>query len=217
MEWFVPIGLANWMKDYVNNNLVHELNWGEHKTIVVNSNKYQIWSVPAQHWSRRGLFDGNKSLWCGWAVLGPERKFLYTGDTGFCENEFRKIGDNLGPFDLAAIPVGCYSPRYIFLFLINSKYRWFMKSQHIDPAEAVQIHKLVRANKSIGVHWGTYEMGATEVRYSKWKFYLFNFRVIWSRALNYAKKLKRLIFVRLIFSLSDTERLGLKIQTNNLR
>jgi N-acyl-phosphatidylethanolamine-hydrolysing phospholipase D len=30
-----------------------------------------------------------------------------------------------------------------------------MHSQHIDPSEAVQIHKLVRSKKSIAVHWGT--------------------------------------------------------------
>lgn len=38
-----------------------------------------------------------------------------------------------------------------------------MKAQHIDPAEAVQIHKKVRAKQSIGIHWGTYHMGSTEV------------------------------------------------------
>lgn len=108
----MPVGLGKWMKEHVNNNLIHELSWGERQTIVVNSSRYQIWSVPAQHWSQRGLFDRNKSLWSGWAVLGPERKFFYPGDTGFCEQEFQKIGDNLGPFDLAAIPIGCYAPRY---------------------------------------------------------------------------------------------------------
>jgi N-acyl-phosphatidylethanolamine-hydrolysing phospholipase D len=89
-------------------------------------------------------------LWCGWAIIGPNRKFYYSGDTGFCEHEFRKIGVNLGPFDLAAIPIGCYSPR------------WFMRSQHIDPEEVVKIHQLVRASKTIGIHFGTYQMGSNE-------------------------------------------------------
>ena len=112
--------------------------------------KFNIICVPAQHWSLRGITDKNTSLWSGWAVLGPNFKFYYTGDTGFCEDEFRKLGNKYGPFQLAAIPIGCYSPRN------------FMKSQHINAEEAVEIHRLVKAEYSMGIHWGTYEMGSTE-------------------------------------------------------
>ncbi|VDM28877.1 unnamed protein product [Toxocara canis] len=91
-----------------------------------------------------------QSLWSGWAVIGEQRRFYFPGDTGYCEREFEVLGKKLGPFDLAAIPIGCYAPR------------WFMKSQHINPAEAVKIHKKIGARKSIGVHWGTYEMGSNE-------------------------------------------------------
>jgi N-acyl-phosphatidylethanolamine-hydrolysing phospholipase D len=83
-------------------------------------------------------------------VVGPRHRFFYTGDTGFCEDEFRKIGTKLGPFDLSAIPIGCFKPN------------WFMRAQHIGPTEAVQIHKLVRSKKSIGIHWGTYSMRSFE-------------------------------------------------------
>jgi L-ascorbate metabolism protein UlaG (beta-lactamase superfamily) len=30
-----------------------------------------------------------------------------------------------------------------------------MHPQHIDPEEAVKIHKLVKSKKSIAIHWGT--------------------------------------------------------------
>ncbi len=52
-----------------------------------------------------------QTLWSGWALVGPNHKVVYTGDTGFCDREFAKIGRGLGPFDLALIPIGCYSPR----------------------------------------------------------------------------------------------------------
>ncbi len=86
----------------------------------MESGNYDVWCVPVQHWSQRRPFDRNQSLWSGWAVLGPEHKFYFAGDTGFCEEEFRRVGERLGPFDLSAIPIGCYAPRF------------FMKAQHID-------------------------------------------------------------------------------------
>uniref|UniRef100_A0A915B3M3 Metallo-beta-lactamase domain-containing protein n=1 Tax=Parascaris univalens TaxID=6257 RepID=A0A915B3M3_PARUN len=151
MLWFVPLGLGRWMiKDGVPAGNVHEMNWGDHRTFDFNGTSCEIWCVPAQHWSQRTLFDRYKTLWCSWAVVGESRRFYFTGDTGYCEREFDKLGQKLGPFDLAAISIGCYAPV------------WFMKSQHISPAEAVKIHRKIAAKKSIGIHWGTYEMGGNE-------------------------------------------------------
>jgi len=146
MVWFVPTGLKDWMIKVTQSGTVYELCWGQKETVWIDDKSYDIWCIPAQHWSQRGVFNRNKSLWCGWAIVGPENKFYYTGDTGFCEEEFRKLGQQLGPFDLCAIPIGCYEPR------------WIMESQHIGPLEAVSIHRLVKSIKSIGVHWGTYKM-----------------------------------------------------------
>lgn len=99
----------------------------------------------------RGMFDRNRMLWCGWVVASPSaRKFYYTGDTGFCEKEFPQIGAQLGPFDLAAVSIGCYAPKD------------FMGPQHMDLAESVRVHQMVRARRSVGIHWGTYDMGSWE-------------------------------------------------------
>jgi len=37
-------------------------------------------------------------------------------------------------------------------------YRWFMKCQHVDPAEAWKVHEDIGAFNSIGVHWGTFKL-----------------------------------------------------------
>ena len=50
-----------------------------------------------------------------------------------------------GGFDLAAIPIGVYEPR------------WFMKRAHVDPDEALQVFRRVNAKRAIGIHWGTYD------------------------------------------------------------
>ncbi|TVQ98656.1 MAG: MBL fold metallo-hydrolase [Desulfovibrionales bacterium] len=99
--------------------------------------------VPAQHWSQRTLWDRNRTLWGGWVVEQPDFVFYFAGDMGYSQDT-KDIGERFGGFDLAAIPVGAYEPR------------WFMQSQHINPEEAVLVHQDVRTRRSIGVHWGTF-------------------------------------------------------------
>lgn len=152
MHWFVPMGLAPWMRTVLGNGKnINQLDWGQNQTCILKDGRnVRVHSIPAQHWSQRTACDRNKTLWCGWLIETEQKKFYYTGDTGFCDEEFRKVGERFGPVDLCAIPIGCYAPR------------WLMGPQHIDIAEAVKIHLSTRARKSIGIHWGTYEMGSCE-------------------------------------------------------
>src|ERR1700722_18639293 len=110
--------------------------------------------TPAQHWSGRTLSDRNRTLWGGWAVMGADCHWYFTGDTGYSK-DFKDIRERLaarhtaaqgGGFDIALIAVGACLPR------------WFMKDQHVDLQEAVQIHLDLGAKRSVGVHWGTFAL-----------------------------------------------------------
>jgi L-ascorbate metabolism protein UlaG (beta-lactamase superfamily) len=105
----------------------------------------EINMVPVQHWSKRKLLSKNKSLWGGWVIRSKNFNFLFVGDTGFTPH-FLEIGRRLGPFDLAAIPIGAYEPR------------WFMRSHHMNPEEAVEAHLNLRSQKSVAIHWGTFAL-----------------------------------------------------------
>ena len=98
--------------------------------------------------SKRTAFDTNKTLWGGYAVWSKNYRFYFAGDTGYTNNIpiFKQIGQKYGPFDLSAIPIGAYEPR------------WMMETQHVSPDEAVQIHIDTRSKKSIGIHWGTWAL-----------------------------------------------------------
>ena len=137
--FLVPLELAGWMRDRGAAH-VDELDWWQSRE--VRGVRFTL--VPVQHWSKRTLFDTNKTLWGGWVMDGGGLKVIHTGDLGFSKDA-RDIGERLGPFDLALIPIGAYAPR------------WFMKNYHVDVPEAMQVRADLRAARAIGMHWGTFE------------------------------------------------------------
>ncbi|EDO39507.1 predicted protein, partial [Nematostella vectensis] len=145
--WYVPMGLGDWMRRSGCHNVV-ELEWWDEHIHPKHRDRERVKFIftPSQHWSRRTLTDENKSLWGSWSVVGSNKRFFFAGDTGY-NKVFQEIGEMFGPFDVAAIPIGAYKPR------------WFLSFQHVDPAGAVQIHQDVKSKLSIGIHWGTFLLG----------------------------------------------------------
>jgi L-ascorbate metabolism protein UlaG (beta-lactamase superfamily) len=118
-----------------------ELDWWESAALAGARVTY----VPAQHFSSRGLFDRNRCLWGGFVVEAGGVTVYFAGDSGYCPY-FREIGRRFPRIDLALIPIGAYEPR------------WFMARHHVDPAEAVRVHLDVGARRSIGMHFGTFQL-----------------------------------------------------------
>jgi L-ascorbate metabolism protein UlaG (beta-lactamase superfamily) len=136
--FFVPLGFSEWLADRGILNVVETDWWETHKR-----GNLSITATPMQHWSKRSLFSRNKTLWAGWVVRSDHFSFFFAGDSGYGPH-FKEIGERLGPFDLSAIPIGAYEPR------------WFMKNHHMNPDEAVKVHNDARSRKSVAMHWGTF-------------------------------------------------------------
>jgi L-ascorbate metabolism protein UlaG (beta-lactamase superfamily) len=100
-------------------------------------------AVPARHFSSRGPFDRDRTLWCGWVVTGPSGSFYFAGDTGW-GSHFQLIRDRFPSLCLALLPIGAYRPR------------WFMSQAHIDPEEAVRAQETLGAATAIAIHFGTF-------------------------------------------------------------
>jgi N-acyl-phosphatidylethanolamine-hydrolysing phospholipase D len=139
-RFLVPIGNAELLRD---NGIerVEEFDWGDqtqHEDLTIHC-------LPSQHWSKRGIGDDQKALWAAWAVTGRDKRFFFSGDTGYFPG-FAKVGEALGPFDLAAVPIGAYEPTDM------------MKYSHMNPEEAVQAALDLRAENAIAMHFGTFDL-----------------------------------------------------------
>lgn len=122
--------------------IVEMLWWDKHKV----SDEIQVTFVPAQHWSTRTLFSRNTTLWGGFYFKVRNKTYYFVGDTGYHPKLFKEIHERAGQPDFAFIPVGAFAPRD------------FMKDQHTDPAEAIEIHKDVKAKLSVGMHHSTFQL-----------------------------------------------------------
>ena len=140
--WFlVPLGLKPWFEEMEIPNVM-ALDWWDSQKI----RDRVVTCVPVQHFSGRTLWDRNRRLWSGWAVQGNSGHFFFAGDTGYYPDLFKEIGKRLGPFDLAAIPIGAYLPPYM------------MKFVHSTPEQALKIFSDIRAQRFLAMHWGTFDL-----------------------------------------------------------
>jgi len=137
---FVPLANAETLRS-AGIETVEELDWWQTATVK----GVKVHCVPARHWSRRALFDGNRALWSGWAVVAADRRFYFAGDTGTFAG-FQEIGERLGPFDLAAVPIGAYEPQAM------------MAPAHMTPEEAIDAAIALRATRSVAMHFGTFDL-----------------------------------------------------------
>ena len=120
---------------------VYEYEWWEGYL----SDELKITFTPVQHWSKRGLFDRNKSLWGGWFFEFNDFSIFHAGDTGYSE-DFKSTRIKLGSPKYAFIPIGAYDPE------------WFMAESHVNPEDAVQIMLDLGAENSFGMHWATFKL-----------------------------------------------------------
>jgi L-ascorbate metabolism protein UlaG (beta-lactamase superfamily) len=134
------LGNKAWLETRGVGNVV-ELDWWQGYDMP----DVEVTCTPAQHFSSRTLWDRNRTLWGGFGLKTSAGSIYFAGDSGWfgC---FEDIGTRLGPFDLALIPIGAYEPR------------WFMAPVHMNPEEAVRAHLAVRSRRSLGMHFGTFQL-----------------------------------------------------------
>lgn len=131
LTWFTPPGYRPWVERR-GAQKVKELDWWAEDRLEVGPATATVRALPARHWTKRRPFDARKRLWCSWSVETGGRRVYFGGDSGYFPG-YAEIGERVGPFDVALMPIGAYAPR------------WFMKTSHMNPEEAAQAARDVRA------------------------------------------------------------------------
>ena len=142
----VPLGLGSHLSSWgVNEEFITELNWNEF-TIY---NDIKLVCLPSKHFSGRGLFDRNSTLWSSWAIISDIGKIYFSGDSGY-GNHFKKIGEEYGPFDLVLLDCGQYNDAW--------------KYSHMTPEEGVKASLELVAKQFMPIHWGAFTLSTHDWR-----------------------------------------------------
>lgn len=139
-KFLVPLGVGARLESWgVPAERIVELDWWQEHVL----GGLTFAATPARHFSGRGLFDGDETLWSSWVIVGPTRRVFFSGDTGMFPG-FTEIGRRYGPFDATLIETGGYSALWADV--------------HLGPEQAVQAHQALRGRLMVPIHWGTFSM-----------------------------------------------------------
>jgi len=144
-RYLVPLRLKQWFVDQgIDTDRITDFDWWDKGSYP----GLDVQAMPSQHWSGRSLWNRNATLWSTWKLTFGGKTVWFAGDTGYNAVQFKEIGKAIETIDLGLIPIGGYAPRH------------FMKTNHVNPEEAVQIHLDIGAKRSVGMHWGAYPLTA---------------------------------------------------------
>jgi L-ascorbate metabolism protein UlaG (beta-lactamase superfamily) len=138
--FLTPLGVGDRLIEWgVAASKVHQLDWWD----SIEIDGLRMTATPAQHFSGRTPFDGNRTLWASWVIVDEELRVFFSGDTGYFDG-FKAIGERLGPFDITLMETGAYDAQWPYV--------------HMQPEQTVQAHIDLRGRWLMPVHNGTFDL-----------------------------------------------------------
>lgn len=139
-HFLVPLGIAAHLERWgVPADKITELDWYQSKKI----SNTQFTLTPARHFSGRGISNRFSTLWGSWVVKSESLSVFFSGDTGFFD-ELKNIGETYGPFDIAFLENGAYSPDW--------------SQVHMMPEQAAQAAIDLNAAVFFPIHWSKFDL-----------------------------------------------------------
>lgn len=136
----VPLGVSNHLIRWgIAKEKITECNWWDE----IELNGLKLAFTPSRHFSGRGLFNRDTTLWGGWVILGSKTRFYTSGDGGYGQH-FKEIERKYGPFDIALMEGGQYDRRWSAI--------------HMTPEEAIQAYQDIKGKAMMLIHWGAFTL-----------------------------------------------------------
>jgi L-ascorbate metabolism protein UlaG (beta-lactamase superfamily) len=140
----VPRGVGARLRQWgIANEKITELSYGETLCFA----ELIFTCTPNQHFSGRGLFDRNKTLWCSWVITSKKVNVFFSGDGAYGPH-FEKIGDKYGPFDLTLMECGQANEAFGKI--------------HMTPEKVVQAQIDLQGQLMLPIHWGMFSQSNNE-------------------------------------------------------
>lgn len=141
IPFFCSMGVGDYLESWgILRNYITELEWGDSAMI---GNDFVLIATPARHFSGRGIFGRNETLWSSFVIKGPKHKIFFGADSGWFPG-FKEIGDTFGPFDLTMLEIGAYGK--------------YWPDIHMGPDHASDAHLALKGALMMPIHWGTFNL-----------------------------------------------------------
>ena len=139
-HFFVPLGVRAHLERWgVDSRNITELDWYESEVY----RGVRLTLAPARHFSGRGLWDRDSTLWGSWIISSDSLNVYFSGDSGYSDT-FKTIGQRYGPFDIA--------------FLENGAYNLDWAQIHLMPEETVQASIDLKTRLLFPIHWSKFDL-----------------------------------------------------------
>jgi len=141
IPFFCSLGVGKHLKKFgISRNFIDEMDWGDSMMI---GNGCVVTAAPARHFSGRGIFGRNETLWSSFVIKAPKHKIFFGADSGWFPG-FKDIGDTYGPFDLTMLEIGAYGK--------------YWPDIHMGPDHASNAHLALKGKLMMPIHWGTFNL-----------------------------------------------------------
>ncbi|MBK5415854.1 MBL fold metallo-hydrolase [Pseudomonas sp. TH31] len=138
--FLTPLGVGDTLIKWgIDASKIRQLDWWQGTEV----DGIQFIATPSQHFSGRGLFDGNSTLWASWVMIDGNTRVFFSGDTGYFDG-FKRIGEQYGPFDLTLMETGAYNVEWPHV--------------HMQPEQTLQAHIDLKGRWLLPIHNGTFDL-----------------------------------------------------------
>jgi L-ascorbate metabolism protein UlaG (beta-lactamase superfamily) len=130
-----PLGVgAHFARWHFDESAIIEMDW-EDKVLL--DSRFEIYCLPARHFSGRGFINQKQSLWASFLLKSAALSIYMGGDSGYGAH-FASIGERFGPIDFALLENGQYNKAWKYI--------------HMEPEETWQAAIDLQAKNIIPVH-----------------------------------------------------------------